>query len=242
MSQTKAQLIGVSDDTTTNSSFYPVLVNSDGVGPKTSTTKLDFNPSTGNLSSTTFTGAVVGDVTGNISGSSGSCTGNAATATLATNATNATNATTATNAATATNATNVTVAAESTDTTCFPLFATSATGNQAPKSSTNLTFDASAGRLSATFLNSLSDEKLKKDISTIDNAVDKVMQLRGVDYTWKQSEEKSKGVIAQELQKVLPELVSESDDRLSVNYNGIIGVLIEAIKEQQKQIDELKGN
>ena len=233
MSQTKAQLIGVSDDTTTNSSFYPVLVNSDGVGPKTSTTKLDFNPSTGNLSSTTFTGAVVGDVTGNISGSSGSCTGNAATATLATNATNAT---------TATNATNITVASESTDTTCFPLFATSATGNQAPKSSTNLTFDASAGRLSATFLNSLSDEKLKKDISTIDNAVDKVMQLRGVDYTWKQSEEKSKGVIAQELQKVLPELVSESDDRLSVNYNGIIGVLIEAIKEQQKQIDELKGN
>ena len=239
MSQTKAQLIGVSDDTTTNSSFYPVLVNSDGVGPKTSTTKLDFNPSTGNLSSTTFTGAVVGDVTGNVSGSSGSCTGNAATATLATNATNATNATTATNA---TNATNVTVADESTDTTCFPLFATSATGNQAPKSSTNLTFDASAGRLSATFLNSLSDEKLKKDISTIDSAVDKVMQLRGVDYTWKQSEEKSKGVIAQELQKVLPELVSESDDRLSVNYNGIIGVLIEAIKEQQKQIDELKGN
>ena len=236
MSQTKAQLIGVSDDTTTNSSFYPVLVNSDGVGPKTSTTKLDFNPSTGNLSSTTFTGAVVGDVTGNISGSSGSCTGNAATATLATNATNATNA------ATATNATNVTVAAESTDTTCFPLFATSATGDQAPKSSTNLTFDASAGRLSATFLNSLSDQKLKKDITTIDNAVDKVMQLRGVDYTWKQSEEKSKGVIAQELQKVLPELVSESDDRLSVNYNGIIGVLIEAIKEQQKQIDELKGN
>ena len=233
MSHTKAQLIGVSDDTTTNSSFYPVLVNSDGVGPKTSTTKLDFNPSTGNLSSTTFTGAVVGDVTGNISGSSGSCTGNAATATNATNATNAT---------TATNATNVTVAAESTDTTCFPLFATSATGDQAPKSSTNLTFDASAGRLSATFLNSLSDEKLKKDISTIDNAVDKVMQLRGVDYTWKQSEEKSKGVIAQELQKVLPELVSESDDRLSVNYNGIIGVLIEAIKEQQKQIDELKGN
>ena len=236
MSQTKAQLIGVSDDTTTNSSFYPVLVNSDGVGPKTSTTKLDFNPSTGNLSSTTFTGAVVGDVTGNVSGSSGSCTGNAATATLATNATNATTATNATNA------TNVTVADESTDTTCFPLFATSATGDQAPKSSTNLTFDASAGRLSATFLNSLSDEKLKKDISTIDNAVDKVMQLRGVDYTWKQSEEKSKGVIAQELQKVLPELVSESDDRLSVNYNGIIGVLIEAIKEQQKQIDELKGN
>ena len=110
------------------------------------------------------------------------------------------------------------------------------------KSSTKLYFNPSTGRLSATIVNSLSDEKLKKDISTIDNALDKVKQLRGVDYTWKQSEEKSKGVIAQELQEVFPELVSESGSGLSVNYNGIIGVLIEAIKEQQKQIDKLSGN
>ena len=144
MSQTKVQLIGVSDDTTTDSLFYPVLVNSDGIGPKTSTTKLYFNPS--------------------------------------------------------------------------------------------------AGRLSATFLDALSDENLKKDISTVDGAVDKVKQLRGVDYTWEKSEEKSIGVIAQELREVLPELVSESENGLSVNYNGIIGVLIEAIKEQQRQIDKLKGN
>ena len=110
------------------------------------------------------------------------------------------------------------------------------------KSSTKLYFNPSTGRLSATIVNSLSDEKLKKDISTIDNALDKVKQLRGVDYTWKESEEKSKGVIAQELQEVFPELVSESESGLSVNYNGIIGVLIEAIKEQQKQIDKLSGN
>ena len=111
------------------------------------------------------------------------------------------------------------------------------------KSSTKLYFNPSTGRLSeTTIVNSLSDEKLKKDISTIDDALDKVKQLRGVDYTWKQSEEKSKGVIAQELQEVFPELVSESESGLSVNYNGIIGVLIEAIKEQQKQIDKLSGN
>lgn len=110
------------------------------------------------------------------------------------------------------------------------------------KSSTKLYFNPSTGRLSATIVNSLSDEKLKKDISTIDDALDKVKQLRGVDYTWKESEEKSKGVIAQELQEVFPELVSESESGLSVNYNGIIGVLIEAIKEQQKQIDKLSGN
>ena len=143
MSQTKAQLIGVIDDTSTDDSLYPVLVAADGIGKKSST-KLYFNPST--------------------------------------------------------------------------------------------------GRLSATIVNSLSDEKLKKDISTIDDALDKVKQLRGVDYTWKESEEKSKGVIAQELQEVFPELVSESESGLSVNYNGIIGVLIEAIKEQQKQIDKLSGN
>ena len=110
------------------------------------------------------------------------------------------------------------------------------------KSSTKLYFNPSTGRLSATIVNSLSDEKLKKDISTIDDALDKVKQLRGVDYTWKESEEKSKGVIAQELQEVFPELVSESGSGLSVNYNGLIGVLIEAIKEQQKQIDKLSGN
>ena len=48
------------------------------------------------------------------------------------------------------------------------------------------------------------------------------------------------GVIAQELEKVFPELVKQSDSHKSVNYNGLIGVLIEAIKEQQKQIEELK--
>jgi hypothetical protein len=47
-------------------------------------------------------------------------------------------------------------------------------------------------------------------------------------------------VIAQELEKVLPELVTQGDIK-SVNYNGLIGLLIEAIKEQQKQIDELKA-
>ena len=50
------------------------------------------------------------------------------------------------------------------------------------------------------------------------------------------------GIIAQEIEKVLPELVSQSENHKTVNYNGLIGVLIEAIKEQQKQIDELRNN
>jgi hypothetical protein len=82
-----------------------------------------------------------------------------------------------------------------------------------------------------------SDERLKSDIQTIDNALDKVMNMRGVSYT-KQAE-KGIGVIAQEIEKVLPEVVTDGEYK-SVAYGNIVGVLIEAIKEQQKQIDELK--
>jgi len=82
-----------------------------------------------------------------------------------------------------------------------------------------------------------SDERLKSDIQTIDNALDKVMNMRGVSFT-KQAE-KGIGVIAQEIEKVLPEVVTDGEYK-SVAYGNIVGVLIEAIKEQQKQIDELK--
>jgi hypothetical protein len=63
--------------------------------------------------------------------------------------------------------------------------------------------------------------------------------LRGVKFDWKESGTHSYGVIAQELEEVLPELVSGSDPR-TVNYNGIIGVLIESIKELKAEINDLK--
>ena len=86
-------------------------------------------------------------------------------------------------------------------------------------------------------ITAFSDERLKTDIETIDNALDKVMNMRGVSYT-KQAE-KGVGVIAQEIEKILPEVVTDGEYK-SVAYGNIVGVLIEAIKEQQKQIDELK--
>ena len=82
-----------------------------------------------------------------------------------------------------------------------------------------------------------SDERLKSDIKTIDNALDKVMNMRGVSFT-KQAE-KGIGVIAQEVEKIIPEVVTDGEYK-SVAYGNMVGVLIEAIKEQQKQIDELK--
>ena len=64
--------------------------------------------------------------------------------------------------------------------------------------------------------------------------------MRGVSFTRKDTGKESSGVIAQEMQKVAPELVNEIDGTLGVSYGNLTGYLIEAIKDQQKQIDELK--
>ena len=87
-----------------------------------------------------------------------------------------------------------------------------------------------------------SDARVKENVKTIDNALDKVTQLRGVSYNKISETEEKIGVIAQEIEKVLPQVVQEDDEGMkSVAYGNIVGVLIEAIKEQQKQIDELKA-
>jgi hypothetical protein len=96
------------------------------------------------------------------------------------------------------------------------------------------------GIATAQDFDALSDENYKKNVITVNDALNKIEQLRGVKFDWKESGLPSYGVIAQELEEVLPELV-HGDNPKTVNYNGIIGVLIEAIKEQQKQIEELKN-
>jgi hypothetical protein len=94
----------------------------------------------------------------------------------------------------------------------------------------------------AVTFNSTSDERYKKDIVKIDDALDKLHRLNGYDFTFKDTDKKSSGVIAQEVQKVMPQLVNEGDDgRLTVQYGNMVGLLIEAIKEQQTQIDDLKA-
>ena len=86
-------------------------------------------------------------------------------------------------------------------------------------------------------ITAFSDKRLKSDIETIDNALDKVMNMRGVSFT-KQAEKKI-GVIAQEVEKVLPEVVSDGEYK-SVAYGNMVGVLIEAIKELKSQLDNHK--
>ena len=111
---------------------------------------------------------------------------------------------------------------------------------------TALTLDMSnAG--AATFNNDVtafSDERLKSNITTIPDALSKVTEMRGVHYVRDATGKDSTGVIAQEMQKVAPELVLTADDEmgtLSVNYGNITGYLIEAIKELKAEIEELKA-
>jgi hypothetical protein len=91
-----------------------------------------------------------------------------------------------------------------------------------------------------------SDEKLKKDIKPIADALEIVGAIKGVDFTWKKDDKRSSGVIAQDIKSVMPHLVKEvkeldSDDtHLAVNYDGLIGVLIEAVKDLSNQVNELK--
>ena len=83
-----------------------------------------------------------------------------------------------------------------------------------------------------------SDMTLKSNIQTIDNALDKVTALRGV--TFEKDGRNGSGVIAQEVEKVLPEVVHTNDDGLkSVAYGNMVGTLIEAMKQQQEQINQL---
>jgi hypothetical protein len=89
-----------------------------------------------------------------------------------------------------------------------------------------------------------SDARVKENIKTIDNALEKTTKLRGVSYTRNDIEDKSTkiGVIAQEVLEVLPEVVSKDDEgKYSVSYGNIVGVLIEAIKELEARVKELEN-
>ena len=90
-----------------------------------------------------------------------------------------------------------------------------------------------------------SDRKLKTNIITIDNSLEKINKMRGVYFDWKDKEKYSEkrqiGFIAQEVEEVVPELVSEGDkDTKAVNYAQTVALLLEAVKEQNKIIEELR--
>ena len=91
-----------------------------------------------------------------------------------------------------------------------------------------------------------SDENLKKDITTVTDAITKAEALKGVTFTWKKDDRKSAGVIAQDVEKVLPEAVRtisnfDGDEFKAVNYGAITSILIEAVKELSAKVKVLEA-
>jgi hypothetical protein len=100
---------------------------------------------------------------------------------------------------------------------------------------------AATGNITSPFFYSESDIALKEDVNPISNALKKVLKLTGVDFIWKKTNQKGLGVIAQEVEKIIPHIVSTSNAGYkTVQYDSLVPLLIEAIKDQQKQINELR--
>ena len=119
-------------------------------------------------------------------------------------------------------------------------------GTNAPTTKLYVNGDITANSIAGT-----SDIRFKTNVRSVENALDKVKALRGVYYNWNQKAFPEKefgaqnelGFIAQEVEKVVPEIVTKDktkDEYRSVKYDKLVALLVEAIKEQQKQIDSLK--
>lgn len=95
------------------------------------------------------------------------------------------------------------------------------------------------GIINASEINVSSDKELKKNIKPIQNPLEKISSLNGVSYEWKKNNRKSYGIIAQDLEKILPHSVSTINDNKIVNYNCIIGLLVESIKDLHLKYNNL---
>jgi hypothetical protein len=97
---------------------------------------------------------------------------------------------------------------------------------------------------SAQTWNTRSSIRYKEDVRPVDNALDKVMQLQGVEFTWKSTKAHSIGFVAEEAGKVVPELVTyeaNGTDAIGMDYSKVTVLLVEALKTQEKRIAELEA-
>ena len=226
------------------------------------TTALGFTP----YNSTNPNGYIT--ASGSITGSSGSCTGNAATATRWANgrtialtgdvtgtsaafdgsAALSFAATLANSGVTAGTYTKITVDAKGRVTTGASIASADVTGalgfTPANKAGDSFTGSISvSGSITATGdITAYSDERLKMDVETITDALDRVRSRRGVTFTRRDTGSRGIGLVAQELAAIVPEAVMAHDDGLlSVAYGNLVGVLIEAVKELADKVERLEA-
>lgn len=130
-----------------------------------------------------------------------------------------------------------------TNATYYPTFATATSGNMATTkvSSTKLTFNPNSGSLSATNFDSLSDVRFKSDLVKIEGALSKVKQLTGYTYMIAGVEQRQAGLLSQDMLKVQPELVGGDADKLTIMYGNSVALLVEAIKEIDDKLEEIRN-
>jgi hypothetical protein len=192
-------------------------------------------------------GTFISGTTMNIAGSSTSCTGNSATATTLQN-------TRAINGVNFNGGAAITVPANVTNRTTnesghLIFIGTTATGNESVYSNTNFrvnpgTNTLTVTNLSATSITETSSIVYKENVNPIDNALEKVLQLQGVTYDRKDGTAKNEpGMIAEEVAKVIPNLVSHNADGIvdGIHYSKTVAYLVECIKELNAKIERLEG-
>ena len=103
--------------------------------------------------------------------------------------------------------------------------------------------DGAAGQIKANAYITYSSEDLKTNIKTLRDPIEKIKRLRGVTYNWKDSGNHDMGFIAEEVEKIVPEVVysSKHNSDKGIDYSRITSLLVAAVKEQQDQIEELKA-
>ena len=205
----------ITNDISSAVTVYPTWVDgtSGNRANKVSSTKLTFNPSTGVLTATGLSGN--GSAVTSVTAAATTGTLTRGTYLTGSNFNGSANQTWAVDATAASTASKV-VARDA-----------------------NSSFSANV--VNVNVLNTSSDIKLKSNLVIIDEPIERVKALNGYTYDRIGSLNREAGLVAQEVQAVLPEVVSLENGYLGVAYGNIVALLVEAIKDQQKQIDELKS-
>jgi hypothetical protein len=141
-------------------------------------------------------------------------------------------------AATQINATDTTSAG-----TFYPVFVAAAGSNQTARirsTATAFSFNPSTGEVSAVDFNSVSDAQHKTNIVDIENSLQLLNQLRPVQFDWKNINKTSFGLIAQEVEQVVPHMVTESNTGKTLSYIQLIPLLIHTIQQMATRIESLE--
>ena len=133
------------------------------------------------------------------------------------------------------------ITATTLDSELYLTIASAASGTQALYTNTSIRVNPSTGTISATNFNSTSDINFKKDLEVITGALDKVTQLTGYTFTMIESGERSSGLIAQDLELVLPEAVGGNLEKKTVSYGAVMGLIVEALKELNDKVEDLQN-